>query len=716
MAIFNPDVPDVQTQPNFRTESQSISQKEGDKSLGVALKGFGDVFEQGVKLYDETVKTFIKDEAVNKSSIIRDTRTAELEELSGRPSPSEAITGEGKGAPPGTERSIIAPDKPLPAELRTLPGRAAQLEGARANGKLSDSDYWARQSALATSLRSKYGPAYYDYVDHQIQKITGVDPANAYLKSLTADINATLTAKDANRAKDIALIDANLEFPGIAQLRGPYDAGLISPAKLRLEVGKFQVQKEQYAQNKRERDEDKGTRAQQKDIATDHATVMAAQEAHNLIHSMTVVSGETLGQQADKLRNGQLKGEEIIAFGNMVQGQKSLFIKQMVAKYNREGLTTKLGGQEEANKLINAAAIEFDTISKSIFDKDFGAAEYKKRLYETVITDKKHGLLTNEKLGPFVGLMEVLKGHSPEFASKVFDRLLLSNEKLLPAIKFYVDNDVLKMHTQPAAGNGGVNTAKAAIDGLEQKLGSDEFAKHSAEVFDRVFANIDGKGGLVDPTTPVAVKMNLAKAFFSEGNRGLVLKAQKESRDPATGKETKGQYSLYDRLTSEDVTNTMWELGKTDKNLWNMYKNWTTQTFGQELLRGTIRDLGDAQARPGIVMAWDSDYHQWKAAIDPNVHPRLQREARDYLPSLQLSIDKVNQALTAISGIAKKDGSDVEAFLWQTMKQYKFEINMDRPPQGIAEHMLESIRISKEQQEEGVKGLRKKYKPKKPTE
>jgi len=715
MAIFNPDVPDVQSQPNFRTDSQSISQKEGDKSLGVALKGFGDVFEQGVKLYDETVKSFIKDEAINKASIIRDTRIAELETQTGRPSPSEAITGEGNA--PTSERSLIPLGKPLPAELATLPQRAAQLKGARDNGKISPSDYWSRQSALATSLRSKYGPAYYDYVDQQISKITGVDPANAYIKSLTEDINATLTAKDVNRAKDIALIDANLEFPGIAQLRGKYDRGEISSAELRLEVGKFQVQKEQYAQEERERNQFKGSREQAKLIAIDHATVMAAQEAHNLIHSMTVVSGETIGQQADKLRNGQLKGEEIIAFGNMVQGQKSLYIKQMVAKYNKEGLTTKLGGQEEANKLINAAAIEFDTISKSIFDKDFGVAEYNKRAYETVVNDKKYQLIKSKDLGAFVALQETLKGHSPEFASKVIDRLILSQPNLLSAIKLYVDNDVLKILTQPAAGNGGVNTAKETIDQLEQKLGSEEFKKHSAEVFDRVFANIDGAGGLVDPSTPVKIKQNLAKAFFSEGSRGLASKAQKESRDPVTGRETRGQYSLYNRLTSEDVTNTMWQLGQSDKNLWNMYKNWTTQTFGQELLRGTIRDLGDAQARPGIVMHWDKDFNQWKEpSINPDVHPRLQREAREYLPSLKLSIDKVNQALTAISGIAKKDGSDVEAYIWKTMKQYNFEINMDRPPQGIAEHMLEAIRIANEEQEKAVKGLRQKYKTKKSAE
>ncbi len=81
MAVFNPDVPDIQP-TNYLSYSK---QGEGNKSLGVALSGAGETFKAAVTGADEYIKQTIDKALYDKIDTQREGFTGALEEIGGVP-------------------------------------------------------------------------------------------------------------------------------------------------------------------------------------------------------------------------------------------------------------------------------------------------------------------------------------------------------------------------------------------------------------------------------------------------------------------------------------------------------------------------------------------------------------------------------------------------------------------------------------------------------
>lgn len=84
----------------------------------------------------------------------------------------------------------------IPPELGPGADKMSRMQQARAQGKLTDSQYWAQLTADVKDLRAQY-PGYNDQIDSIVSNITGGTPANKLRDALDMyNLRASYAAKD----------------------------------------------------------------------------------------------------------------------------------------------------------------------------------------------------------------------------------------------------------------------------------------------------------------------------------------------------------------------------------------------------------------------------------------------------------------------------------------------------------------------------------------
>src|SRR5260370_37455226 len=134
----------------------------------------------------------VKNEATEGVDAIRDITPRTLETATQPQSvvPQPVQMGDGtKVADPSLLDSNAAAD--VPAAIDGGLKRIGTLTQARqATSGRNDTLYVQQLNSLAKNLRAQY-PGYRPYIDEQISSMTGMNPANAYVNSLLADLKAS---------------------------------------------------------------------------------------------------------------------------------------------------------------------------------------------------------------------------------------------------------------------------------------------------------------------------------------------------------------------------------------------------------------------------------------------------------------------------------------------------------------------------------------------
>jgi len=246
---FNPGVKDVQI-PSYLGLSTPITGWEEQSSLGIIMKGAGQLLEKTVTAVDELIKNDATKTVENTFEPMRDEYTQALEgatkyaQTATKPQiqtdPTRTITQGGSygGAP--VQASDLPPeqyaenqnlDKDAPKEIKELPGKLDALGAARADGKISETDFWGRLAATAKDVRSRYPVLYRPYVDAEIAKKFGTTPANAYIQGMIKDINASLTNSQHERNATLAFIRSHIGEEGADNIYQQLDANSITPVE-----------------------------------------------------------------------------------------------------------------------------------------------------------------------------------------------------------------------------------------------------------------------------------------------------------------------------------------------------------------------------------------------------------------------------------------------------------------------------------------------------
>ena len=231
MAKFNPDI-NPTADASYLGLSKPITQPESDKSLGLLFKGIGDVVEGAVKGADTVMKRSIDNDVYSAIDSERDNYAIGLDKA------KATVTGRPTDDPANPEGSVglLPIGQKAPENLETTINSVSSLQGAYTAGKLSPTYYYARLNAIAKDMRSQY-PGYRDYIDSKISSVTGVTPANAYIQSITADINHSMEKKNSENEKVLSFLRQHAQLKDMDKFYDGYTSMSLVFVKTNVKIG-----------------------------------------------------------------------------------------------------------------------------------------------------------------------------------------------------------------------------------------------------------------------------------------------------------------------------------------------------------------------------------------------------------------------------------------------------------------------------------------------
>lgn len=730
----NPQVQPTQD-PNYLFWSRPVQTPESPKANEYALSTAGEAFKGGVNLA-QFLQRQAEDDAIHQGvDRVRDPFTSDLATAdsairSGKlstsvtpPNPYDAnaqvpMPGVGAGLSNSGALDILptgTTPRELPPELQALPAKLETLDGGKANGRLSETDYYGRLVALAKDLRTRY-PNDRDYIDEKMKAVSGVDSANAYVRGMVQDINSFVTAQGENRKQLVSKLLAEAWIPGSDMAIRRVQSGEWGAAEVAKFMNPSLAAFKQLELRKALREDKKGVDDSDR-LDAEHeidrrVSVIATQDFKNL-SLFGNISPEQAVQMTMEVASGkrQLSDQEaqtLMTYLESRQAAAKLSIRSALLDGGDRSLwnlATPAGAQKRVEDQLQAT---YGTVIGLLKDKQYGLAFRQLNAVSAMEAGDRYGLFTNPDAAlASTARMSSLISKMPDKMQQEYFRTLTSTitePRMRAWVQSMQDQIITQTQTDPTRPGKPV-TVSQQIDEA-QKKGIKLPGVYSS------FVNMVEM--LPSPHTPDNEKRKLAKAFFDPSNLGLITKFEKEGTDPVTGKPVQGgQYSVFARLTSPDITQTMYKLGGQD---WQNYSDWVKQSFGRELLGPELKDLRTIQEDPGITLAWDSDNHRFILG-GPKPRPEgsspfeYQGVAAGRTPQrikLEQTINRINNGLAHVSEVAKSEGSDVNSYLLNWINEMG-SVDLEHLS-GIPEKMLKAIISSRQQREQSQEELRKKYK------
>lgn len=352
MVAFVPKINPTNS-PEYLGMSRSPSAWEArmatDDSAGTGLKGLGNLIGEGSKGFVDKTTLDIRDQIEQQVTPVRDAAgagltTQDYDNMTGHP-PS-AITRDDEGNP-------LALPNAVPGQLQSGLDSLGKLRAA-AEGNVrpgSSSHYYTQINALTKTLKSQY-PGFSDIIDNEMQKFTGVNPANAlrqasmrdiaFLQEKSAAADNKLQAEYDKRASELQVLHPD----GLT-----VDQFKADPQKYMLEADKYKGQVEAVKNQKAQLDLD----LTQGKVNTDKAA--RAYTAAGNLYVQTTVSG-TLNQL-------QKRGQALISqgadanpteFKNFVAQAQSLQAEMESHLDNLARTSQKADGSDSYGVMINDPA------------------------------------------------------------------------------------------------------------------------------------------------------------------------------------------------------------------------------------------------------------------------------------------------------------------------------------------------------------------------
>ena len=591
MAIFNPDPASINA-PDWTQVTRSIEQPMADKSTGIALDTAGKGLETGVKIVDTGIKEDIKTQVETGVDKLRDATTAQLIALRNTQIGGQSLLpDDGTGAPPASLKAGLD-------RLNTL-GVAMAQNGGKANDTL----YTGALNAQAKQLRSQY-PGYRDYIDEQIKSISGVDPANAFMKNLMEDINhnaeANKTEVNATKAMIRTLVEQGFHDAGgvsAAQIGALYDAGKISIPQVQTWVNsgkKLEYDTKMKATLRADRQGD------DTDAATSAAKDLSSTTAQTVAHNWTTM---TIGKGTDTAEglfkfiqanagNEQVKDERSQAIGQQLVALRAQTFKQMMDQANQGGansIVSKMGGDPAKVKaIIDGQLSTFDTAIQAVFHKDWGAA-YSHMNFNKAISQDTTNIMYNapdEAVRKYNRMVGAINEISPQFGKDFFTTSLLGG--VPQKEKEFLKNSKMELLTQPDLPQGKLTSIQGQIAAAKAA------GVTSPKTYDEMIKSVDY---LADPNLDTNHKLALAKGFFDPVANAELLSDKNftmDHYDPTLHRNVPGKLSVFTKLTAPQIGESIKELGKSDPSVVYNYRTMLSREFGEQLYSRELKDISEA--------------------------------------------------------------------------------------------------------------------------
>lgn len=713
MAIFNPQVPDTQD-PNYLGYSHPSGSDFKQISVqGQMLKDAGGLIEGAVKGTDEVVKLLASDEVHNRVDAERDAYTAALDagnaavRLGGLTGVAGKTTVNQQAA--DQQPLDLAPSEAsMPPGLKNLPNQLSAMSGARANGRISETDYYGRLAALTKDIRSRYPEGYRDWIDSQVQKITGVDPANAYIKSILGDINSFMTTGQKEREHILGMARKGVEegFSNADKWYGALSAGNADPNEFMgwyLSQSKY---KNDHARIKAAMDINNTTREGIIQDYTDAFNTKAVGDISGFLDTLSSKAA-TLGTTKDQYGNMVIDPTKAEQYGQMILDQKEaarIALRKYLVTPDEKGMRpADIMKPDEVNKLIDGHLSIFDSLAKRATDGQTGMTGTYARLFKGIQDRNDLNLFRDKNMGWLAQQMDLLNRRmGPEDATKLMKNWL-EDTKMTPAMNTYYSTQELERRfpkdpLNPPSLNQQIEKAKS--DGIA-----------APKYFDKLLDVIHAPHGLLDPKSTPEEKTNIALMLSNPDNFGLFRKIAPDYTD-SQGRQRPGLYAVYQNFTSPDVVKAM--KGQGDQ-IFKNYQNFIETSFGKDLFPKEVMNLNTLSSQPNMHIAWDQEQHKFDLVITDNgkvIDTQAQTSTNLYYskhgnaPSLTIrtplipegslkearqSIYNLNRGLQGVSNIAKVAGTDVDAYLLQTLGDLGVDLSRISNPEALPDKILSAI-------------------------
>jgi len=690
MAIFNPQIPDTQD-PNWLNLSKPISQPSGDTSTGVALSSTADVLGDALKFGEKATKSVVEDEIWQAAKAEQaDYQATLLQAKNAVQTAQLRDQGATPGAQPVNILSANTSSAPgIPKALQNLTYSIDGLGNARANGKLSETDYDMRLDAMAKDFRARY-PGMVEFIDKTFEKATGRDSANKLIQGALGDINSYLSGSNAEKKSvmsflmrsEVAEADPRVGMAAVRLQRGEIsneEAMAVGYRALAI-VGKSKDLKRQVDDS----ENDTKLRGMNADLWADNKffnTGSTRFQALMIDSQGGPMEFRKFMEQYRPGSNNMLGGDQWKNVSNVITANKNVAYNEMWAEANKPqfqgpGGTTvsyvQLRGEAEARRRINANLEWWNQAEAAITAKDTG------RMYDVAMGNKS--VMENATAGiykeiPAAGIIAAAHNlGGPNLAADV-DRQLghpllkgWQNEQKLKAILNMsmvqprvrgLDSNLLYNNT-PVGGEPytllqGLKDLKYN-PGVQGSTPTPDAANGAVANIPKLIAskNLSDEG-----------KVGLIISSFSKQNQGFIgaINPDGTTRD---GKPIRGKVSVFTDMLSPDNIAEVKRLDATSPGLglWNMTKSWAGTEFAHYIYKREITNINDLLSNPKLDISWDTDNQQLRVVpTGKPLFPDSKSTFYDYgTPEIKKRADalvfRLNEGLRSMANIYKADNVD----------------------------------------------------------
>lgn len=753
---FNPDVQDVQI-PSYLGLSNSITQYDTPSPLGVALKGAASLIDKTVQAADDLVKNDAGMAVEKNFEPMRDEYTQALEgatkyaqavtkpQISSDPTRSMTEGGSYGGAP--IQAGDLPPEQfaenqnldSAPKEIKALPGKLDALGSARADGKISETDFWGRLAAEAKDVRSRYPVLYRPYVDELIARKFGTTPANAYVQGMIRDINASLTNSQHEKNATLAFIRTHIGEDGADKIYEQLDNNSISSPEAMSRIAVPLRQKTRIERAHAELNLDKADFEYKGQIYERTANTIANAVVDKAMSSMTSATGFS-GQRLQDIVNDfnagniKLKGTQ----GQELARQTQVLIDKAKAEidenYNRDAKFGPIANVVDGGKLNTIKEAQLNKLIRvrdGFFKGDLSIAADAPNFAKSAADDSKYQLLQMPQINKAFLLMDNLKsmGAPENVVNKLSERLITGGE-FMKEWNDYVRAQTTDLIT-PSTTTKDWTTLKQAI--TDQKFQQKKWNIDAPTTYHALSNIVDGPNislanSNLGPNTK-AIHNQIITTTFGPGNENVLKLIKTDTRDDR-GNVVPGAQSWFYRFTDPNVVKNVHAFGK-DSPQESMYLNWIDKTVNEDLLRVDLTNLKkynlsdagptggnpfipDAPTAPGNSRSqnWRIMWNTEQKNFDLEVNGRVISGAglKDaytrggvYGPGVQAAgyIANINKVLTGLRRVAEgigREGDDVDAFVLRPLINSATSEQLRTVP-GLPSKLLDSINSAYIQQQ-----------------
>jgi hypothetical protein len=624
---------------------------------GTGFEAYADLFKNLTQMGDFVGKANV---AITKKEIEDKVYQVASEERNEYTSTLEKIkqTGVSKILSEGPEEGAAE----TPDEVSTLGDTLSTLKSAKDAGKISSSYYYGRLNEKAKGLRAQY-PGFKQEIDNEFAKVTGVNPANAYVRALTQDINRGASAASSEQKKAVSFIAQRNGYPNAQVMMQAAERGGLRLSQAMEWAAPYE--REDYELKRRSAvfQDNNITRETQKikvgELFDFAASTAVSRSVDTMSGRMGIYSAEDASKLDTAVKAGIVPQAQWVTWGQELAGHKTQLELQMKRDADRSG-ASRILGNDEVNKRIKASLAPLDALQERIYNKDVGGYTRLAQDLKGINEEAQKGLLTHPKLGPYLQMAQGLKEIGGEANLQKFSLDVIKGD--FPSdLKTYFTQWRNGIATQQRIRNGeNPITFNDVIDDIKAKGIKDK--KLNVAVLKEVNKITDG-------SVPEEIRLNYAQAAFSSGNRGMISKLA----------EGEGQQKVFQDFTSPAMTQSMFELGKKNPQIWKNYVDWTQETLANELINKEINGLSQIR-NPHIRVGWDTENKRFVTAYDSTRSASEVGGARygsvpqygsastdtEYQNVIRMT-NRMNSQLSNYKNVAVAAGIDPDAFILKTI-------------------------------------------------